>query len=87
MPILGPAVARAAGGKSWAYQALTWAGWPRLEGGPGHHLVPSRIPPARPGPPTNHREGSIPRPECGGACQAAEAVESPVRVFSRVRPP
>ena len=26
---------RAAGGKSWAYQALTWAGWPRLEGGPG----------------------------------------------------
>ena len=63
VPIL---VARAAGGKSWAYQALTWAGWPRLEGGPGHHLVPSRIPPARPGPPTNRREVSIPRPMRGG---------------------
>ena len=53
------------GGKSWATRLLTWAGWPRLEGGPGI-LVPSRIPPGRPGPPTNRREVSIPRPHAGG---------------------
>ena len=30
------------------------------------HLVPSRIPPGRPGPPANRREVSIPRPNAGG---------------------
>ena len=62
-------------------------------GGPASKVDRASSPesePGRPGPPANRREVSNP-PRGGlsgrGACQAAEAVESPVRVFSRVRPP
>ena len=72
------------GGKSWATRLLTWAGWPRLEGGPGI-LVPSRIPPGRPGPPTNRRKVSIPRPHAGGL-SGRRGRRIACTVFSRVRP-
>ena len=80
-----PTVARVAGGKSWATQALTWAGWPRLEGGPGI-LVPSRIPPGRPGPPANRREVSSPPPPCRGDLSGRRGRKVACTAFSRVLP-